>query len=111
MISFLPKRLASLVSLVLIIGLLTPSAIKLAHAFHGHSKEKRCVSQGTNHIHDVDFDCDFQDFTTVSKVFFASVDFSSLEVITFDTPSTFYSFLSYQNKKEQLKLRGPPHVS
>ncbi|MGW9686162.1 hypothetical protein [Flagellimonas sp. 2504JD1-5] len=111
MISFLPKRFASFVSLLLVIGLLTPSAIKLAHALHGHSKEERCVSQGTNHIHHIDFDCDFQDFNTVSKVVFTSVDFSSLDTITFDSPSTFYSFLLNQNKKEQLKLRGPPNVS
>ena len=111
MISFFPKRLAIYIALVLTMGMLTPSAIKLAHALHGHDQEERCVSQGTNHIHHIDIDCDFQDLTTVSKVFFASVDFSAIEVVTFDSASTFYSFLLNQNKKEQLKLRGPPSVS
>ena len=111
MISFLPKRLATFVSLFLTIGFLTPSVVKLAHVLHGHSQEKHCVSYGTNHIHDIDIDCDFQDFNTVSKVFLTSIDFDGIEVSYFQYHSTHYAFLFTPFNGEQLSLRGPPVVS
>ncbi|MCL6266063.1 hypothetical protein [Flagellimonas myxillae] len=111
MISFLPKRLAVLASLVLTIGMLTPSVIKLAHTFHGHAEEEHCVSYGTNHFHDIEVDCDFQDFNTVSKVFFATFGFDSITTSPLEYHNTLYSFLFIPFKGEQVSLRGPPVVS
>ena len=112
MTSFFPKRIAIYVSLVLTIGILTPSVLKLAHILHGHNKEKRCLAYGTNHIHSADFHCDFHDFTLASKVFFASsFVYRPLDAPLFGGPNRFYTSLFKPYKTAYLALRGPPQVS
>ncbi|MEZ4811038.1 MAG: hypothetical protein R2819_11825 [Allomuricauda sp.] len=112
MTSFFPKRIAIYISLVLTIGILAPSGLKLAHALHGHNKEKRCVAYGTDHIHSADVHCDFHDFTLASNVFFASsFAYTPLEAPSFDCPNTFYTSLFKPYKTAYLALRGPPQVS
>ncbi|MER3373664.1 MAG: hypothetical protein RIM83_03420 [Allomuricauda sp.] len=112
MTSFLNKRIAIYVSLVLTIGILTPSAIKLAHAIHGHAQEKKCVSHGDQHIHDADFHCDFHDFALASKVFFtSSFIYTLVEAPEFGQPQTFFVYHFKSHKKEYQALRGPPQVS
>jgi len=112
MTSFLNKRIAIFASLVLTIGILTPSAIKLAHALNGHSKEKRCIAEGTKHIHDADFHCEFHDFTLASKVFFTfSFVYTPVEAPEFGQPQTLFDYHFTSLKKEYKALRGPPQVS
>lgn len=112
MTSFSNKPIAVYVSLLLTIGILTPSAIKLAHALHGHSKEKRCVSYGSKHIHDVNIHCDFHDFTLASKVLFtSSITYTPVEIPEFGHPQAFYVYHFSSLKKDYHALRGPPQVS
>ena len=112
MTSFLHKRIAIYVSLVLTIGILTPSALKLHHALFGHAKEKRCVAEGTKHIHGSDIHCDFHDFTLVSKVFFGtSFVYTPVQTPEFGQPQTFFVYHFKSHKEEYQALRGPPIVS
>lgn len=112
MTSFLNKRIAIYVSLVLTIGILTPSAMKLHHALFGHAKEKRCVSQGTKHFHDADIHCEFHDFTLASKVFFGtSFVYTPVQTPEFGQPQTFFVYHFKSHKEEYQALRGPPQVS
>ncbi|MBO0323319.1 hypothetical protein J0X14_13505 [Muricauda sp. CAU 1633] len=109
---FLNKRIAIYVSLILTIGILTPSALKLHHALFGHTKEKRCVSHGAKHFHDADIHCEFHDFTLASNVFFgSSFIYTAVEVPQFGQPQTFFVYHFKSHKKEFKALRGPPQVS
>jgi hypothetical protein len=109
MTSLLPKRIIAIVSFVLALGILTPSAVKLSHSLFGHSKEKRCIAEGTKHIHEADIHCEFHDFTLASKVFVASsYEYVALEVPIIGHQHSFYnSFLKSQHR-EHLTLRAPP---
>lgn len=112
MTSLQPKRIIAVVSFVLALGILTPSALKLSHALFGHSKEKRCIAEGTKHIHEADIHCEFHDFTLVSKVFFtSSFEYVSLEIPVSGHHQTFYTSFFKPYLKENPALRGPPSVS
>lgn len=112
MTSFLNKRIAIYVSLVLTLGILTPTAMKLHHALFGHVKEKRCVSHGTKHFHDADIHCEFHDFTQTSKVFFSTpFVYTPVQTPEFGQPQTFFVYHFKSHKEEYQALRGPPQVS
>lgn len=86
MTSLLSKRIAISISLVVIAGTLTPSISKLAHALHGHAREKRCVAYGTNHIHPTGVHCDFHEVTLAPQVFWMAVNLSATPVISYPPP-------------------------
>ncbi|RIV45889.1 hypothetical protein [Flagellimonas pelagia] len=107
----LHKRAISYLSLVLALGILTPSVVKLAHAIYGHSQEQKCLAQGTNHIHSANFHCDFHDFTLASKVFFnSSFTYLPVEVPEIVHNETAYHFVFKPFKAQYHALRGPPRV-
>ncbi|NDV42818.1 hypothetical protein [Flagellimonas sediminis] len=107
----LHKRAISWLSLILILGILTPSAVKLSHAISGHSKEQKCLSHGTNHIHSANFHCDFHDFTLANKVFFtSSFVYLPVEVPEIGHFEIGYHFIFKPFKTEFHALRGPPEV-
>lgn len=109
MTSFLPKRIGTIVSLIMTVAILAPSMIKLGHALHGHNSEKKCVSYGTNHIHSTDFDCDFHDFTLVSKVLFSShFVYTPVEVPKIVYSSTYLSTVFESSSAKHLASRAPP---
>lgn len=109
MTSLLPKRIIAVVSFVLALGVLTPSAVKLSHALFGHSKEKRCIAEGTKHIHEADIHCEFHDFTLASKVFVASsLDDVSLDILNIVHQHSFYNSFLKSHHREHLTLRAPP---
>ena len=109
MTSLLSKRSIAVVSFVLALGILTPSALKLTHLVFEHSKEKRCIAEGTKHIHEADFHCEFHDFTLVSKVFVASsFDDVSLDISNIGHQHSFYNSFLKSHHREHLTLRAPP---
>jgi len=107
----LHKRTISWLSLILALGILTPSAVKLAHAIYGHSQEQKCLAQGTNHIHSASFHCDFHDFTLASKVLFSSsFAYVPVEVPEIGHSEIGYHFIFKPFKSVYHALRGPPQV-
>lgn len=112
MASILHKRVRFCLSLILTVGIFTPSLVKLSHAIYGHSQEKHCVAYGTDHIHSADIGCDFHDFTLASKVLFtSSFDYEPLDLPEFGHCETHYSLVFKPFKKEFHALRGPPQTS
>ncbi len=112
MTSILHKKTTFFLSLILTIGILAPSVIKLGHSIYEHNSEKQCVAQGTVHIHDGDLDCDFHDFNLASKVLFSPVfENVSIEVPYVALQTDFYVTSFKPHKFSYHALRGPPVVS
>jgi hypothetical protein len=100
----------SLISLLLVVALLSPSLVKLSHALNEH-EHFECKSIGQLHAHEVELDCDFQKFN-VSPQLYPSLT-KALQL--FKTPQykkyfSEYTFLS-KYQKLHFALRGPPQVS
>ena len=94
-------------TILLVLMLLVPSAVKLAHVFEHHQHEV-CQDENSTHIHQVDLDCDFQKFQINNNFTLSQITF---EVFQLNEHSTViesqYRFLSkYQSL--HFSLRGPP---
>lgn len=92
---------------ILVVSLLLPATVKLAHSFSHHEHEV-CISNASTHIHKVDLDCDFNKFTTFSH-FFNFNDESELpfqEVVS-KSINLHYFFLN-NHRTLSFSLRGPP---
>jgi len=99
-------------ALIMAVGILAPSMIKLAHAFHGHWDEQQCVAYGTDHIHNSNLECDFNDHTLASKVLFAS-QFIYVPVVVPQPhySNTYFSFVFESFERRNLPPRAPPVLS
>jgi len=98
------------ISLVLlIIALLVPSFVKLAHAFENH-KHEVCKTPQKSHYHELDLDCEFYKFK-LSHTFNFQPETFSLEttIETLHVDNLYKSF--YKDlQQEQPSLRGPPQL-
>ena len=65
--------------IVLIIALLVPSFVKLAHAFEKH-KHEVCTTPQKSHYHELDLDCEFYKFK-LSHTFNFQPETFSFEII------------------------------
>lgn len=112
MASLHQKRFFVYISLVLTLGIFTPSLVKIVHLFNGHFQEKQCVAYGTDHIHSSDMGCDFHDFTLVSKLLIGTT-FSYELIVLPETAhfESYYSFAYTPLHKDFQALRGPPITS
>ncbi len=98
-----------LLTMLLVLTLLVPSAVKLAHVFEHHEHEV-CQGGDTTHIHKVDLDCEFQKFQLNNNFTFSDITF---EVFQCNKNSkaiiSQYNFISnYQ--RLHFSLRGPPSI-
>lgn len=95
--------------ITIVITLLVPSFVKLAHAFENH-KHEICITPQKEHFHEYDIDCEFYKFKTNPQI-----------AVVFDYPEDLlikkisvpiisqYQFISdYQ--RLSFSLRGPPTV-
>ena len=55
-----------ILTLLLVVSLVVPSAVKFAHVFE-HYNHEVCIGDSTTHIHKVDLDCEFQKFQFNNK--------------------------------------------
>ncbi|MCR9227149.1 MAG: hypothetical protein NXH90_07010 [Flavobacteriaceae bacterium] len=112
MMTSLHKRILILSSLLMVVAILAPSIIKLGHALYEHNQEKHCVEYGTNHIHDSNLDCDFNDFTLANKVLFdSSFTYIPVEIPKIRYSSSVYTYIYKPRELSFRVLRGPPSVS
>ena len=98
-----------LLTILLVITLLIPAAVNLAHVFNHHT-HKVCLGEKTTHIHKVDLDCDFHKFNLNHHITFTcfKVAFFIPEELPLKIVSQ-YNFLSnYQ--RLHYSLRGPPSL-
>ncbi|MAU16046.1 MAG: hypothetical protein CMH46_10970 [Muricauda sp.] len=108
----LTKPIFKLTSILMVVGMLAPSIIRLGHTLYQHSQEEKCIAYGTNHIHKSNLGCDFHDFTLTNLVLF-NASFNHLLV---DVSEIRYSIANYTFIYTPLKisfqgLRAPPAVS
>ena len=101
-----------LIALIMAVGIMAPSMIKLGHAFHGHWEEQQCVALGTDHIHSGGLECDFNDHTLASKLLFTSqFIYLPVEVPKPHYTITYFSLVFESFERQDLSPRAPPAVS
>lgn len=96
-----------LLTVLLVITLLVPAGVKLAHIFEHHN-HKICLGDDSTHIHKVDLDCEFQKFS-ITHHFQLSEEF--IEFFQTESPTLTYNvtykFLN-NHRPLSFSLRGPP---
>ncbi|MGB5419119.1 hypothetical protein [Algibacter sp.] len=96
-----------LLTVLLVITLLVPAGVKLAHVFE-HHKHEVCTGGDTTHIHKVDLDCEFQKFQLNKHFSVSNITFEVFQLNeNLKSIISQYHFLSaYQ--RLHFSLRGPP---
>ena len=96
-----------IVTLILVLTLLTPTAAKFVHIFN-HHKHEICKGEYQSHLHTSNLDCSFHKFklTTPFTIPVFSIDFFITEHNHINT----IAYYLYLNEYEHLhfSLRGPP---
>ncbi|EAR01185.1 hypothetical protein [Maribacter sp. HTCC2170] len=107
---FRQKDFIAILSILLIVFLFTPTIVKLSHALNEH-KHFVCEAVGELHLHEVELDCDFQDFN-LSPQFSSSLT-EAPDPLTVHNPKEITSQYTFLSKYQKLHfaLRGPPIAS
>lgn len=101
------QLISSITTLLLVLCILAPTAVKLSHAIYEH-ESLQCTEPGAIHVHEIELDCDFQKFKLSTQYYSILVNFETkILPVELIKNSDFYSFLNnYQ--KLPFALRGPP---
>ena len=104
-----PKVMLKLSAAILLLAILTPSFVKLAHAFENH-KHEVCTNPTTTHFHEFDLDCEFYKFKLQTQTFseFANIDIVETSEINTVSASQYKFFTS--TTFSSCFLRGPPQL-
>lgn len=94
---------------ILVVALLAPSFIKLAHAFENH-KHEICKTPQKNHYHELDLDCEFYKFKLGNSFSFQSENYTLLTKYQTLQVDNFYKSFYNNLQIEQPLLRGPPQL-
>jgi hypothetical protein len=95
--------------IILIIALLVPSLVKLAHAFETH-KHEVCKTPQKSHYHELNLDCEFYKFKLSNAFYFQFQEYIVTPTSLSTIITNFYKS-SYSNfKVQQVSLRGPPQL-
>lgn len=107
MTSFKEHIIFKIVTLLLCVSLLVPTAYKFAHIF-AHHKHDICKGEKATHLHEINADCDFFKFKLNNPFTFS---FCNIELVVFQEDfleiESQYQFLS-KFQRLQTALRGPP---
>ncbi len=100
----------SLASLILVLCMLMPAFLNLSHAIHGHNEQK-CSSDITLHLHEAEFDCEFQKFKLTKQLYAELPNVNLFSAPFFEKRGiSAYHFLS-ESEILPFSLRGPPYSS
>ena len=107
---FLKQFCTNILALLLVAAIFAPTAVKAAHALFDH-QEQLCIDNSTTHVHEIEFDCDFQKFKLSPQHYPVFIKVQKL-ITPFTKEKDFnhYSFLS-KYQKLPFALRGPPIAS
>ena len=94
---------------VLLIALLVPSFVKLAHAFEMH-KHEVCKAPQKSHYHELDLDCEFYKFKLSNALSFQPDEFSLLAINQIFEVDNFYKSFYNNSQINKPSLRGPPQL-
>ncbi len=102
-------NLISLISLLMVVFILSPSLVKFSHALNGHIHFE-CKSNGQLHVHEVELDCDFQKFNVSAELYPTITKAPQLfKIPKYKNHFSNYTFLN-KYQKLHFALRGPPQV-
>ncbi|APY09571.1 hypothetical protein BWZ20_02630 [Winogradskyella sp. J14-2] len=98
-----------MLAVALILAVLLPSAIKLAHAFSHHSHEvcKNDIDSNT-HFHELDIDCEFYKFKLNTNYYFTSLSYKTIIQNNFSKVNTCIYLFLRTHQQNTSYLRGPP---
>ncbi|WGD34615.1 hypothetical protein [Olleya sp. YS] len=98
-----------ILSVVVLLAVLFPSAVKFAHVLEQHEHEV-CIDNSTTHMHEVDFDCEFYKFKLTTQYYsLLESDDLILEDNYSKICNTSYNF-RYNHQQLSYSLRGPPQL-
>jgi hypothetical protein len=96
-------------TIMLVITLIIPSAVKFAHVFtHHNHKHDVCTGEKQTHLHEIDVDCDFYKFNVNTPFYFSHNNtelYSKCSTSKLNLKS--YNF-QYNHRPLSFSLRGPP---
>ncbi len=101
------KHIVVFLSLLLAIGILTPSILQFSHFTIGHTHVS-CDDDRQTHFHQTDFDCKLYDFQHAPQILYTPPTYTFKIIIP--TREKINSDYSYVNNKQKLyfSLRAPP---
>lgn len=100
---------SKIVVLLLSTALVLPLFVKLNHIFEDH-KHEVCITPFTNHFHEIEIDCDFHKFNTIT-VYFIEHDYNNEEYSEIKNRDTFSKyFLLNSHRHLSFSLRAPPNA-
>lgn len=97
-------------SIVLLFALMLPFALKLEHVFQDHN-HSICSSKIESHIHQLEDDCDFLNYTINSANSPSNLVFETKIDILFAEKNFIYTTAFSSSEKATSFLRGPPSLS
>lgn len=100
------------ITLVLILAVLLPSAVKFSHVFT-HHKHEVCKNDSNDktHFHELDVDCEFYKFKLNTNYYSGFNTYKSIIQNTFNKVDIYFYFFLRTHKEETSKLRGPPALA
>ena len=104
---FRTQFISSITTLLLVLCILAPTAVKLSHAIYEH-EGLECTATGAVHVHEIEFDCDFHKFKLSTQYYTVPLKLDVKMVAVKQVHHTdFYISLS-KFQKRHFALRGPP---
>lgn len=94
--------------LVIMVAIL-PSAIKIHHALAQH-KEIHCDDTTNTHIHEIEFDCDFQKYHIAPSYLAKTTSVTPVKDLILKQKNFGFYFEISEYQKLHFSLRGPPTV-
>ena len=110
MFLIIKNLLQKTLSIALLLALLLPFALKLEHIFEDHN-HTICKSKTESHIHQLNDDCDFLNYTINSANSPSNLVFETkIDLLFAEKNFTYLSVFSTSEKATSF-LRGPPSLS
>ncbi|WP_426430540.1 hypothetical protein ACPX19_13390 [Winogradskyella sp. HB-48] len=103
------KPVFKVLSLVLVLSVLLPSAVKLSHVFN-HHKHEVCKndSNSTTHFHEIDLDCEFYKFKLNTNYYSGFYTYETIIQNNFSKLNACEYLFLRTHQQNTSHLRGPP---
>ena len=99
-----------LATILLVLAILTPSLVKVGHAFENHKHDVCTDNLSQTHLHALDLDCEFYKFKLNTKYYTVLNNFRiDVEENYSKINNTFYYFFN-NHQQFSFSLRGPPSL-
>ena len=96
-------------TILIVLCLALPSAVKFLHIFAHHEHEV-CLGENQSHFHEIELDCEFNKFNLGSSVFIKVEYFSLINHEISDKEIITYQTFLKSHQQLSTYLRGPPYL-